>query len=104
MSFPKPVQYKRRLDEKILFCSIVVLFNSTSLILRLDDSTHTAGAKKHNMQICSVCLAPFGEAYENAGRGAFYYINIARISRECDTVNRRTQIKSLAKINHKIEF
>ena len=56
------------------------------------------------MQICSVCLAPFGEAYENTGIGAFYYINIATISQECDTVNRRTQVKSLAKINHKIEF
>ena len=67
MSFPKPVQYKRRLDEKILFCSIVVLFNSTSLILRMIQfsATHTAEAKKHNMQICSVCLAPFGEAKLN---------------------------------------
>ena len=67
-------------------------------------ATHTAEAKKHNMQICSVCLAPFGEAYENTGIGAFYDINIATISQECDTVNRRTQVKSLAKINHKIEF
>ena len=28
-------------------------------------ATHTAEAKKHNMQICSVCLGPFGEAKLN---------------------------------------